>query len=333
MTSDTPYEPKSAIYVDTENLGGPYTSVSEKAQVIQLSLEQWPVNLPALSRIRAYIDPRKENLWQEALSGFTEQRKGAFNVGIPGLAIETPALQQYSRNAAKNALDITLALDVLSDLILGRADFAAIISSDSDFASLYFKLRELVKQDDLQPRAEINGIPLLLFTHGLAGVSDEMRGLGENIIAIRTPLPPRPTPETVNQPTPSTYPIPNRPIPSQSQFPPTLAESLSTGYSNEQLAGAVASGIGFRHWDVDARVFKFTYRDVFNAIKYRWPQSQEATPGQSAYLSRWFHENVWPVMEQRGAIVFNDRMSDPRNYSYHLPREVREILKELDPVE
>lgn len=313
MTSETTNEPKSAIYIDTENLGGSYTSVSNKAKVIQLALEQWPAHLPAPSRIRAYIDPRKENLWQEALSGFTGQRKGAFNVGIPGLAIETPALQQYGRGAAKNALDITLVLDALSDLIIGRADFAAVISNDSDFASLYFKLRELVKDGDLQPRAEINDIPLLLFTHDLAGISDEIRNLGKNVIPVIT---------GINAPQ---YPAhPNTPLPNK--------ESLQEKYSTEQLAGAVAIGFGRIRWEeAGSDVFTFNYRNVYHVIKGRWPYSEEATGGRSAEFSRWFHDRVWPVMQQHGTTVSNNQGGDPRNYSYHLPWMVRERLKVLNP--
>ena len=266
------------------------------------------------------------------MSGFTGQRKGAFNVGIPGLAIETPALPQYGRGAAKNALDLTLVLDTLSDLIIGCADFAAIISNDSDFASLYFKLRQLVKDGDLQPRAEINGVPLLLFTHGLAGVSAEMRSLGENIISIKTDIPLRQTPESVKQPASATHPVANRPTSNQPQISQTITESLSAKYSNEQLAGAVAIGFGRTRWEgLGSNTYTFTYTAVYGVIRGRWPESQEATPGRQAAFSRWFHDDIWPIMEKHGATVSNKYGPDPANYQYNLMWETRERLKVLNP--
>ena len=51
-------------------------------------------------------------------------------------------VQHFSKNHSKNSADIALAMDAIADIVLGRVSFIAVVSDDSDFISLYCKLRD-----------------------------------------------------------------------------------------------------------------------------------------------------------------------------------------------
>ncbi len=320
MTSDTQNKLKSAIYVDTQNLGG--STVAEKAEVIKRALLQWPSDQPPLSRIRAYIEPSQENYWKDSLNKSTQWKEGAYNISIPGLEIETPPIQRYGKYAAKNALDITLVLDTLSDIMLKSVHFAAVISNDSDFAALYFKLQDLVEQGSLQPSAEINGIPLLFFIHEGSGVSKEFKeDLKQNVVQIEE----RPvTSITGTQTASSANTVPNivRPLP-----------SLLSKFNPEQIIGAIANGIGYQDFQNTVHAYEFNSQRVHRSIMGGC-LTEEARETEEMKMSipdfgRWFFQTLWPEMEKHGATMFNN--TSPEWHKYRLPQEVRAKIAELRP--
>ena len=152
----------SNIYVDTQNLGD--GSFPEKTEIIKGALDRWPSHLPRVTSIHAYINSSEEDLWRGSFRNFASS--------FPSLEIVLHPIQRYnnSPNPGTNAADIALVLDALSDLLAPvPIDFAAIISNDSGFVSLYFKLHKLVSQRKLRPVAQVDGIPFLLFTHDRSG--------------------------------------------------------------------------------------------------------------------------------------------------------------------
>ncbi len=316
----------SNIYVDTQNLGD--GSFQEKTEIIKGALDRWPSNLPRVTSIHAYIDSSEEDLWQGSFRNLTSS--------FPSLEIVPHAIQRYnnSPNPGTNAADIALVLDALSDLLAPLPiDFAAIISNDSGFVSLYFKLHKLVSQRKLRPVAQVDSIPFLLFTHDRSGLSNRIHeNLGENVIHVTTKDPASESEyEASGLQAPATLPSDNQTVPMP---PPTLQStrrSLREQYSNEQLAGAVATGFGRNRWEIGNNTYTFTHTAVFGVIRGRWPDSLEAIKGRQNEFSHWFHEEVWPVMEQHGATISSKPGPVLRSYSYNLTWEIREKLRALNP--
>jgi hypothetical protein len=57
-------------------------------------------------------------------------------------------VQHHTLKGSKNSADIALALDVITDLLKGRTTFAAIMSDDSDFATLFIKITQEIPRVD-----------------------------------------------------------------------------------------------------------------------------------------------------------------------------------------
>ena len=314
----------SNIYVDTQNLGD--GSFQEKIEIIKGALDRWPSHLPRVTSIHAYIDSSEEDLWRNAFRNLTSS--------FPSLEISLRPIQRYnySPNPGTNAADIALVLDALSDLLSPMPiDFAAIISNDSGFVSLYFKLHRLVSERKLRPVAQVDGIPFLLFTHDSSGLSSRIReNLGENVIHITANASTSES-ESRRLQALATLPSDNQTVPIPSPTLQSARRSLSERYSNEQLAGAIANGFGRNRWEMGHNTYTFNHTAVFGVIRGRWPDSQEAIQGLQDDFSRWFYEEVWPVMEQYGAAISSKPRPEPRSYSYNLEWEIREKLRALNP--
>lgn len=332
MTPDTQTESLIAnIYVDIQNLGN--GTFPERTEVIKGALDNWPKDLPRVTYIHAYIDSGEEHYWKNS---FRTNLTSSF----PNLKIECHPVQKYNNSPTPgpNAADIALVLDALSDLMAPiPIDFAAIISNDSGFVSLYFKLVDLVRERKLRPMAQVNGIPFMLFTHDLSRLSPLIHeNLGENVIHVGTKSPTSKLEATgIQDPVASpqvALPLDNQTHPTSHPAPQSTRQSLMEQYTKEQLAGAVANGIGRRHWEAAVGgVYTFTYKDVFNVIKSRWPESREATPGQHEFFSIWFRENLWPVMDRHGVTISSKPGPISGGHNYEMAWAVRESLKSLNP--
>ena len=308
---------KAGFYLDTENLGG---NIPEKQPIIAQALTRWP-RILLIESIALYVI-EDINLWKSAWEKIVDDLQSS----LPGMAtmnlpeaVTKPA-HHYSRNPNKNAADITIVLDALDDIHQGHTDFAVILSNDSDFAGLLFKLRE-VQQRDSTGRFSNNiygNSPFLLITHANSGRSQQLDLLGPNVLK----LPVATQQETVAS-------ISMAPVATVQSI---TAESVTVGQVPEavdnettpvQMAAEVAN-----------TMYKNTFNGIeaFNIIKARWPEHPELNydvqfDNDRYEISRWFYERIWePVMQERGVSV--DLETRPR--LYNMPNEARERLRELD---
>lgn len=116
-----PVQAASGLYVDIENLPGTLNA----RRILDAVLGQWPEDRPALRTLRIYAPADKTALWH----AWCADR-------LPDVRVR--GVQRFRRESSKNAADVALAADAAADFAVG-----AVLSSDSDFASLYVKIAEL----------------------------------------------------------------------------------------------------------------------------------------------------------------------------------------------
>ena len=117
--------PEAALYVDTENL-------DDTSQIfVETVIGSWPDQVPPPTRLNIYVQADRVQLWEMwAASRF------------PQFAVRVHGIQHFTERS-KNTADIALAIDAVADFVAGTTQFVAVMSDDSDFISLYAKLREL----------------------------------------------------------------------------------------------------------------------------------------------------------------------------------------------
>lgn len=124
-STKTEADASAGLYVDTENLG-------DKARsLVESGIDDWPDKALPVARLNVYVEADRVQLWEMwATSRF------------PKLAVRVHGIQHFTERS-KNTADIALAVDAIADFVSGRTKFVAVMSDDSDFISLYAKLRDL----------------------------------------------------------------------------------------------------------------------------------------------------------------------------------------------
>ena len=114
----------SGIYVDVEN-------IKDNAQAFVSSLlDTWPA-IPKPAQLSLYVRADHSDLW----SMWAESQ-------FPHLAVKAKGIQHFSNDSGKNSADIAIAIDALADFLNQRVACIVVVSDDSDFISLYSKIRD-----------------------------------------------------------------------------------------------------------------------------------------------------------------------------------------------
>ena len=130
----------SVLYVDVENLQ------SHAQELLVLLLENWPPKIPRPTKVVLYVRADMVELWRTwALANISEQM------------VEVNGVQHFAASQSRNSADIAIAVEAVSDLLKGLAHHVAVFSDDSDFISLFAKIRAETK--DIQAR--MGRIPFL----------------------------------------------------------------------------------------------------------------------------------------------------------------------------
>ncbi len=115
----------AGLYVDIENL-----RESAKSMVGSL-VESWPETFPSPGLITLYVPADQVELWR--MWGISR---------FKGAQVRVRGIQRFSGHLSKNSADIAIATDAVADFVRGRVRHVAVFSDDSDFMSLYVKIRE-----------------------------------------------------------------------------------------------------------------------------------------------------------------------------------------------
>ena len=137
----------TGIYADIQNL-------QEIARDVLLVLvRRWPRHVPRPTRLNLYVRADHVHLWRV-------WAKDAF----PRVEVTVKGVQHYSLAATKNAADMAIAVDAISDFNHERVSHVAVVSDDSDFISLYAKLADEVADPEIEREIEPepdDGVPFL----------------------------------------------------------------------------------------------------------------------------------------------------------------------------
>ena len=120
----------TGIYADIQNL----QEISR--DVLLVLARRWPRRIPKPTRLNLYVRADHLHLW-------SVWAKDAF----PNVEVTVKGVQHYSLAATKNAADMAIAVDAISDFNHKRVSHVAVVSDDSDFISLFAKLAEEVGEN------------------------------------------------------------------------------------------------------------------------------------------------------------------------------------------
>lgn len=104
-------------------------------------MEHWPSDFPKPRLLKLYVRADQAELWNIWA-----------NHHIPYVQVVVIGVQHYTVTGSKNSADINLALDALADLLKDRTKYIAIMSDDSDYASLFATAK---RELDLTDNAKI----------------------------------------------------------------------------------------------------------------------------------------------------------------------------------
>ena len=130
-SSESP-ESRTGIYADIQNL----QDISR--EVLVVLIRRWPEDVPPPGKLNLYVRADHADLWRVwASHEFSD------------IEVVVKGVQHYTLSATKNAADMAIAVDAISDFNHDRVNHVAVVSDDSDFISLYAKLAEEVNGFDL----------------------------------------------------------------------------------------------------------------------------------------------------------------------------------------
>ncbi len=125
-SSDTP-DSRTGIYADIQNL----QDISR--EILVVLIRRWPEDVPPPGKLNLYVRADHADLWRVwASHEFSD------------MEVVVKGVQHYTLSATKNAADMAIAVDAISDFNHSRVNHVAVVSDDSDFISLYAKLAEEV---------------------------------------------------------------------------------------------------------------------------------------------------------------------------------------------
>ena len=125
-------ENRTGIYADIQNL----QDISR--EILVVLIRRWPDNVPPPGKLNLYVRADHADLWRVwASHEFSD------------IEVVVKGVQHYTLSATKNAADMAIAVDAISDFNHHRVNHVAVVSDDSDFISLYAKLAEEVNGLDL----------------------------------------------------------------------------------------------------------------------------------------------------------------------------------------
>ena len=130
QTSQTPNS-RTGIYADIQNL----QDISR--EILVVLIRRWPEDVPPPGKLNLYVRADHADLWRVWA-----------NHEFSDMEVVVKGVQHYTLSATKNAADMAIAVDAISDFNHNRVNHVAVVSDDSDFISLYAKLAEEVNGFD-----------------------------------------------------------------------------------------------------------------------------------------------------------------------------------------
>ncbi len=310
----------TGIYADIQNL-------QEIARNTLINLvRKWPDRMPTPGKLNLYVRADHSHLWNVwATSTFV-----SMDVTVKGV-------QHYSLAATKNAADMAIAVDAISDFNHGRVSHVAVVSDDSDFISLYAKLVE--ETEHMEPTPPKDQIPFLwVLTDRIGTKSNLLQDFfPPKYVHIADSSHPRP----IRTPTysvassvakPASQQEEALPLPAAEESSATAAEAENTAESLPEAPDVEAdteqsqyssenNNLAQREISATERIAiqlirdmpvgKFKSTDCQKTIRESFPGHQLASADGPAFGTA-FRRDVFPFMEKRGVKETGNQR--PRQY-------------------
>lgn len=274
----------SGVYVDVENL---QTAAQE---VVRALMESWPDSFPTPSLLSLYVRADQSDLWRMwAESHF------------PGIPVKAKGIQHFSNTPAKNSADIAIAVDAMADFLMRRIDCVAVVSDDSDFISLYSKLRDEQAAIGHQP----GKVPFLwVVTDRPRTRSLFMQEFFPNDHVHTVPFPKKANISTVKT-------APSQEATSQE----ATARKAEENSILEDMARAIIKEIP---------VGNFKSTACQRIIQSQWENHPLGTTNGSSYGVR-FSNEVWPILEKFGV---KKHHNNGRALKYEMTQDAKEAVRD-----
>lgn len=258
----------SGLYVDVENLQ------SDAGELLVSLLENWPAVAPKPTKVVLYVRADMVELWRMWALAY-----------LNGQAVEVNGVQHFAATSSKNSADIAIAVEAITDLLKGQVRHVAVFSDDSDFISLFAKIRTETK--DLQN--QFGRIPMLWILTDRTGT--------------KTP--------NIQQFFPPEYlHIVQRPIQQTSQVPaqtnPVSKSSVQPSGKPQSQDELVAEAI-IR----EIRIGEFKSADCHKIVKNSFPNHPKASEEGSPF-GEYVADKIWPLLKAKGVELLAG--SKPRQY-------------------
>lgn len=253
----------SGLYVDVENLQG-----GAKDLLISL-LGDWPHAIPRPTKVVLYVRADMVELWRMwALTHINEQ------------AVEVNGIQHFAAQQSKNSADIAIAIEAICDLLNGLVNHVAVFSDDSDFISLFSKVRTETKEI----QAVLGRIPFLWILTDRTGT--------------KTP--------NIRQFFPDDY----LHIVWDSTQSSTPQSAQTASVINKSSVAMSQDELVVEYIIQEREIGEFKSVDCQNIVKRQFRNHPRANQ-DGATFGEYIAKNIWPLLEARGVRLVGDK---PRRY-------------------
>ena len=242
-------------------------------------LASWPEGIPIPSRLNVYVRADQTLLWNM----WAESQ-------FPDISVAAKGIQHFSNTPTKNSADIALAIDAITDILLGRISYVVVLSDDSDFISLFTKVRDEQDQIGYAP-GKVPFLWVLTDRNGTRSSTIKDYFPNNHFHSVHFPKITSDLPNASETNVPLERPVPpkgaNHPFEDMAQ---TTIEQVPIG--------------------------PFTSGDCWGIISSRWPKHPMVTTWKSlknpgAAFGQEFLNNIFPILRSRGVTELSKK---PRKY-------------------
>ena len=232
-------------------------------------LENWPSSIPRPTKVVLYVRADMVELWRMwALTYINEQ------------AVEVNGIQHFAAQQSKNSADIAIAVEAICDLLNGLVNHVAVFSDDSDYISLFSKIRTETKEI----QASLGRIPFLWILTDRTGT--------------KTP--------NIRQFFPDDY----LHIVWDSTQSSISQPHLATTAIDKPSATKSQDGLVAEATIREIEIGEFKSVDCHNIVKQQFPNHPRANQ-DGATFGEYIAKKIWPLLDARGVQLVGDK---PRRY-------------------
>jgi hypothetical protein len=269
---------QSIFYVDIENL----QEIAQQA--LKSAFENWPPEFPRIGILKLYVRADQVGLWR-IWAGHQ----------FPTIETLVKGVQHYTVAGSKNSADMALALDAITDILKGRTQHIAIMSDDSDYATLFAAIKQETNSTGNQK------VPFKWFMTNRSDTRSPMLTdffPAEYIQTIACALPTAISREPDHKLA--------TPAPKQ-HSPSALKTKKPSSESNSSEAEAIAKAI-----IKNTQIGPFKSSDCKKIIAKDFPKHVLAKTNSAAFGTQ-FASDIWPILEKYGVQLPNPNKK-PRKY-------------------